>query len=139
MGSSKHIGHQVINMMDRLGVSPITRNYHLFYTCIANTNPTLRQAVRCLGRFPSQHELDQIIDEFCPEAVDSQMMSRHEKAVLGALGDLSLGLRTEQEQMSAFHSAIERVTTALARSADRDVVTTELLMGLCGHFYINTR
>lgn len=132
MSSAKHIGHQVINMMDRLGVSPITRNYHLFYTCIANTNPALRQAVRRLGRFPSQHELDQLIDEFCPEVVDSQMMARHENVLLGALGDASSGLRTEQEQMSAFHTAIERVTIALARSAERDTVTTELLMKVVG-------
>ncbi len=115
-------------MMDRLNVSPITRNYHLFYTCIANTNPALRQAVRNLGRFPSQHQLDQLIDEFCPEAVDSQMMNRHETAVLGALGSLASNLRTEQEQMTAFHNAIERVTTALARSAEQDAVTTDLLL-----------
>lgn len=132
MSSSKHIGHQVISMMDRLGVSPVTRNYHLFYTCIANTNPALRQAVRSLGRFPSQHELDQIIDEFCPEAVGSQMMALHEKALLGALGDLTSGLRSEQEQMSAFQGAIERVTIALGRSAERDAVTTELLMKVVG-------
>jgi diguanylate cyclase len=128
MSSTKHIGHQVIAMMDRLGISPITRNYHLFYVCIANSDPRIRQAVRNLGRFPTQHQLDQVIEEHCPEAVDSRLVRRHENAVLHAIDDLASRLQSEQSEMSGFQSAIERVSTALARSAEQDKLTTELLM-----------
>lgn len=128
MSSTKHIGHQVIAMMDRLGVSPITRNYHLFYSCIANANPQMRQAVRNLGRFPTQSQLDQVIEEFCPEATDSHLLRRHENALLNAIDDLTFRLQSEQTQMSSFHGAMERMTEALARSAEQDKVTADLLL-----------
>jgi diguanylate cyclase len=128
MNGTRHIGHQVIAMMDRLGVSPLTRNYHLFYLCIANSDPALRKAVRNLGMLPTQPELDQVIAEFCPDAVDSQMLRRHENAVLCAIDELALRLQSEQSEMTGFHRAVERVAAALSRSADEDKVTTELLL-----------
>lgn len=128
MSSTKHIGHQVIAMMDRLGVSPITRNYHLFYSCIANANPAMRQAVRSLGRFPTQAQLDQVIEEFCPDANDSYMLRRHEGALMSAIDDLTSRLNSEQLQMTSFHGAMERMTEALARTAEQDKVTAELLL-----------
>lgn len=126
--STKHIGHQVVEMMDRVGVSPITRNYHLFYVCIANSNPLLRRAVRNLGKYPTQGQLDQVIDEYCPETVDSTMARRHEHALLGAIDDLATLLQSEKSQMTGFNNAIERVSTALSKSAEQDQMTTELLM-----------
>ena len=128
MNGNKHIGHQVIAMMDRLGVAPITRNYHLFYVCLANSNSNLRQAIRNLGRQPTQQQLDQVIEEHTPEAVDSYMMRRHENAVLRAIDDLAGRIRTEQTQMTGFNSAIERVSMALARSAEQEALTSDLLM-----------
>jgi diguanylate cyclase len=128
MIGTKHIGHQIIAMMDRLGVAPLTRNYHLFYICIANSDPVLRRAVRNLGRHPTQHDLDQLIAEFCPEAVDSQLVRRHENAVLRAIEDLACRLQTEQSEMSSFHGAIERVATALSRTAEQETMTRQLLM-----------
>lgn len=115
-------------MMDRMGVSPITRNYHLFYVCIANSDPRLRQAVRNLGRFPTQQDLDHVIEEHCPEAVDSGPMRRHENAVLAAVHDLGERLHCEQSQLSGFNRAIESVTAALSRSAEQDKLTTDLML-----------
>lgn len=119
-------------MMDRLGVSPLTRNYHLFYTCIANSNPSIRKAVRNLGLFPTQRELDQVIEEHCPEAVDSYTMRRHENAVLQAIDDLALRLHSERSEMSSFQNAFERVSTLLSRSAEQDRVTLDLLVKVVG-------
>jgi diguanylate cyclase len=128
MSSTKHIGHQVIAMMDRLGVSPITRNYHLFYSCIANANPAMRQAVRNLGRFPTQLQLDQVIEDFCPEATDSRLLHRHEHALLSAIDDLTSRINSEQLQMNSFHGAMERMVEVLARTAEQDKVTAEILL-----------
>jgi diguanylate cyclase len=128
MSSTKHIGHQVIAMMDRMGVSPITRNYHLFYICIANSDPLIRRAVRDLGRYPSQDQLDQVIDKHCPEAADSFMMRRRENAVLSAIDDLADRLQSEQSQLSGFNHAIESVSSALAKSLEQDKLTSELLV-----------
>ena len=128
MSSTKHIGHQVIAMMDRMGVSPITRNYHLFYICIANSDPLLRKAVRDLGRYPSQDQLDQVIERHCPEVADSPVIRRHENAVLSAIDNLAERLQSEQAQLTGFNRAIENVSSALAMSLEQDKLTSDLLV-----------
>lgn len=128
MIGTKHIGHQAVAMMDRLGVPPLTRNYHLFYTCIANANPAVRKAVRNLGKYPTQHELDQVIAEYCPEAAGSQTLQRHENAVLRALEELTSRLQSEQSEISSFNSAVERVSTALSRTVEQQALTEQLLV-----------
>jgi diguanylate cyclase len=113
--------------MDRLGVAPLIRNYHLFYTCIANSDQQLRRAVRNLGRNPTQNEIDQVIEEFCPDAADSPSMRRHHNAVLRTLEDISARLRSEQTEMKSFNGAMARVTQALAHSVEEDNVSVEVL------------
>lgn len=132
MNRTRHIGHQVVAMMDRLGISPITRNYHLLYLCIANSDPNIRQAVRNLGRQPPQRELDQVIENYCPEAVSSTAMNRHENAVLRALDELAIRLKSEHSELSSFHRAIGQVSNALVKSRNNDGVTTELLLKVVG-------
>lgn len=119
-------------MMDRLGISPITRNYHLLYMCIANSDPAIRQAVRNLGGHPTQGELDQVIEKYCPEAVNSTSMQRHENAILRALDRLAVRLKSEQSELSHFHRAIGQVSNALVKSASKDNVTTDLLLKVVG-------
>lgn len=128
MSSTKHIGHQVIAMMDRVGVAPITRNYHLFYICIANSDPIVRRAVRDLGRHPSQSQLDQVIEKHCPEVAESPTIRRHENAVVTAIDNLANRLQSEQSQLTGFNSAMESVSVALTRSLQQDKLTSELLV-----------
>jgi diguanylate cyclase len=127
MSTSDDVGHQTMRLIDRLGVSPLIRNYHLFYTCIANSDQGLRRAVRNLGRSPSQSEVDQVIDEFCPEAVDSLTMRRHQAAVLKTLEEIGSRLRSEQSEMKTFNGAMERVTQALANSIDQETIAADVL------------
>ena len=128
MIGTKHIGHQAVAMMDRLGVAPLTRNYHLFYICIANSDPGVRKAVRNLGMCPSQHELDQVIMEFCPDATDSGTLRRHENAVLRAIEESTLRLQSEQSEMTNFQNALERVSAALSRAVEQERLTAQLLV-----------
>lgn len=116
-----------MGLIDRLGVSPLIRNYHLFYTCIANCDQQLRRAVRNLGRNPTQHEVDQVIDEFCPEAADSPTMRRHHDAVLRTLEEIGSRLRSEQSEMKNFNGAMNRVTQALANSIKEEKITADVL------------
>ena len=119
-------------MMDRLGASPLTRNYHLFYVCIANSSPELRRAVRNLGRKPSQRALDQVIEEFCPEAVESGATQRHENAVLRAIDEAAYRLRSEQSHLVNFNNAIARVSSVVAKSAADDRLTADLILKVAG-------
>jgi diguanylate cyclase len=127
MSTNNDVGHQVMGLIDRLGVSPLIRNYHLFYTCIVNCDQQLRRAVRNLGRNPTQSEVDQVIEEFCPEAVDSPTMHRHHEAVLRTLEEIGSRLRSEQSEMKNFNGAMERVSRALARSIDEENISADIL------------
>lgn len=127
MSTNNDIGYQVMGLIGRLGVSPLIRNYHLFYTCIANSDQKLRRAVRNLGRNPTQGEVDQVIDEFCPEAADSPTMRRHHEAVLRTLEEIGARLRSEQTEMKNFNGAMDRVTQALTKSIDEESITADVL------------
>jgi diguanylate cyclase len=127
MSENNDVGHQVMALIDRLGVSPLIRNYHLFYLCIVNCDQQLRRAVRNLGGNPTQSEVDQVIEEFCPEAIDSLTMRRHQDAVLRTLEEIGSRLRSEQSEMKNFNGAMDRVTQALSRSVQDESVTADIL------------
>jgi len=127
MGRAKHLGHRVIAIMDRVGVAPLVRNYHLFYTCVANSDPAIRKAVRDLGRFPSQKEIDRVIDQFCPEANDSYTMRTHQNTFLGTLDEFVQRLKKEGVELSSFNDVIGRVTNSLAQPAGGGRLTQDVL------------
>ncbi|MDR6100895.1 diguanylate cyclase [Agrobacterium larrymoorei] len=128
MKNRKHIGHQVVAMMDKVGAAPLSRNYHLFYCCIANSDPVIRRAVHSLGQFPSQDELDNIIDQFCPDAPDSASTIRHEKGLLKTMNDLTSQLRGEQSELLTFNKALDRVVEALVHFSEQEKITSEILL-----------
>lgn len=130
MGRVRHLGHKVIAIMDRVGVAPLVRNYHLFYTCVANSDPALRKAVRDLGRFPSQKELDRVIDQFCPEAGDSYTMRRHQNSFLATLDEFVHRLKSEGVELTSFNDAICRVTSTLSQSVGRERFSKEFLSSI---------
>lgn len=126
--TKRHIGHQVMELLDRLGVSPLIRNYHLFYHCIANTaDQELRAAVRNLGNQPTQQEIDRVIEEFVPEAAGSTTMRKQQDAILSNIESLSSRLTGEQNEMQSFSGAVDKLAEALAKSASADKVTPEML------------
>lgn len=88
--------------------------------------------MRNLGRQPSQRALDQVIEEFCPEAVDSGVTNRHENAVLHAIDQAAHRLRSEQSQLVNFNNAIARVSSVVAKSAAEDRLTAELILKVAG-------
>lgn len=127
MSTNNDVGHQVMALIDRLGVSPLIRNYHLFYICIANSDQQLRRAVRNLGKNPTQIEIDQVIEEFCPEAADSPTMRRHQESVLRILEEIGSRLRSEQAEMRNFNGAMDRVSQSLAKSIKEENITYDAL------------
>lgn len=127
MGRAKHLGHRIIAIMDRVGVAPLVRNYHLFYACVANSDPALRKAVRDLGRFPGQKEIDRVIEQFCPDAGDSHTMRRHHNAFLETLDEFVKRLRLEGVELSSFNATMGRVTNALGPSGSRAMLTQQFL------------
>ncbi|MBY3433232.1 diguanylate cyclase [Rhizobium laguerreae] len=124
----QHIGHQVMAMIDRLGVSPLTRNYHLFYMCISNTDQRLRGAVRALGNSPTQADIDEVIEKFVPEALGSTFMRRQQDDVLRNLEGVLSKLNVDQLEAANFTGAVNNVSETLANQPDPQKVSPETLV-----------
>lgn len=115
-------------MMDRLGVSPLTRNYHLFYACLSNSDARLRSAVRTLGNNPSQADLDELIEEFVPEALGTTYMRRQHDDVLRNLEGVISRLNVDQIEAASFTGAVNRVSETLANQSDPQKVSADSLL-----------
>lgn len=126
-GSKKHIGHQIVAMMDRLGVAPLTRNYHLFYMCLSNADENIRVALRALGNSPKQAEIDHLIEQFTPEAIGSGHMLRQQDDMLKNLDGVLSKLNTNQQEVANFTGAVDRMSETLADQSNAGKVRPEVL------------
>ncbi|MCS4089764.1 GGDEF domain-containing protein [Rhizobium sp. BK176] len=117
-----------MEMIDRLGVSPLPRNYHLFYICLSSTDQRLRGAVRALGNSPSQADLDDVIEKFVPEAMGSTYMRRHQDDVLRNLEGVLSKLNVDQLEAANFTGAVNKVSESLANQQDPNKIPPETLM-----------
>lgn len=127
-----NIGHKTLAMMERLGVSPLPRNYNLCYTCITTSDKALRAAVRNLGNSPTQADLDALIEEFIPEVFASAFMRRQQDDMIKNLEGVISQLNVDQNDAASFAGAIEKVSETLSRHADQDKVTPEMLSQVAG-------
>lgn len=127
-----HIGHQIIAMMDRLGVSPLPRNYNLFYLCISTSDKTLRTAMRDLGNSPTQAELDVLIERHVPEAMGSSYMRRHQDEMLRNLEGVLSQLTVDRDEVAMFTGAVDKVSETLSAFNREGKVTEEMVQQVSG-------
>ncbi|MCZ6909961.1 MAG: GGDEF domain-containing protein [Rickettsia endosymbiont of Ixodes persulcatus] len=130
--SGQHIGHQAIAMMDRLGVSPLPRNYNLCYQCISNSDQKLRVAVRALGNAPAQVDLDALIEKFLPDALGSSRMRRQQDDVLRNIEGVLTQLNLDKNEVATFTGAVDRVSESLSVQGDAGKITQEMVMQVAG-------
>lgn len=131
-GNGSHIGHQIMAMMDRLGVSPLPRNYQLFYACIANSDQKLRIAMRALGNAPAQADLDGLIDKFMPEAYGSSHMRRQQENVLRNLDMVLSQLNLDQSELVSYTGAVDKVSESLSAQDAAGKLTHEMITQVAG-------
>ena len=127
-----HIGHHIMSMMDRLGVSPLPRNYQLCYMCISNSDQKLRVAMRALGNAPTQAELDGLIDQFLPDAFGSSYMRRQQDSVIKNLEGVLSQLNLDQTEVTTFTNAVSKVSESLAAQGSAGKITPDLVMQVTG-------
>jgi len=126
-----HVGHQVMAMIDRLGVSPLVRNYQLFHTCITNsTDQKLRGAVRALGNSPTQAQVDALIELYLPEAMGSAFMRRQQDEMLRSLEGLLSRLDIDQMEVRSFTGAVNKVSESLSSQSESGSITPEKLVAV---------
>ncbi|MBB4064570.1 GGDEF domain-containing protein [Gellertiella hungarica] len=122
------IAGQITYAMRTMGVSPIPRNYELFYEAYLGSNPALTREVAALGKKATQEELD---------AIGIKYFNRHQHTVvdeahtrlLTELDGLLRMLRQEQNSLESYNRLLgetyNRINSKNASSADilRNAIT----------------
>lgn len=106
------VAGQIILAMRSMNVSPIPRNYQLFYEAYIGTNPALSRELTLLGTKPLQEELDELASTFIGTGQALVMEKAHGKLVeeLDALLNL---LRREQTSLESYNRLLDETATTI--------------------------
>lgn len=115
------IAAQVTYAMRQMGVSPIPRNYELFYEAYIGSNPKLTKELAALGTRATQEELDAIGAQYFGHQQANVVDSAHSKMLKDLEGLVTL-LRQEHTSLESYNKLLgdtySRITSKSAASAD---------------------
>ncbi|AYD01098.1 GGDEF domain-containing protein [Neorhizobium sp. NCHU2750] len=92
---------QIIYAVRSMGVSPIPRNYQLFYEAYIGSNPDLTRDLAALGSRASQEDLDAISERYLG-APQAAVIEKANDRILGELDALLKLLRQEQNSLESY-------------------------------------
>lgn len=99
---SADLAAQIAFAMRSMGVSPIPRNYELFYEAYIGSNPALTRQVSALGAKASQEELDAIAEQYFAHNSNRIIESAHMRLAT-ELDSLLTLLRQEQSSLETYN------------------------------------
>jgi diguanylate cyclase len=115
------IAAQVTYAMRQMGVSPIPRNYELFYEAYIGSNPKLTKELASLGVRATQDELDAIGSQYFGHHQPNVVDGAHTK-IVSELEELVTMLRQEHSSLESYNKLLgetySRITSKSASSAD---------------------
>lgn len=115
------IAGQITYAMRTMGVSPIPRNYELFYEAYLGSNPALTREVAALGKKATQEELDQIGIKFFAHHQHNVVDDAHSK-IISELDGLLRMLKQEQTSLESYNRLLgetyNRINSKSSTSAE---------------------
>lgn len=115
------IAAQVTYAMRQMGVSPMPRNYELFYEAYIGSNPKLTKELAALGARATQEELDAIGSQYFGRHQANAVDGAHNKIVKELEGVVTM-LKQEHASLESYNKLLgetySRITTKSASSAD---------------------
>jgi len=115
------IAAQVTYAMRQMGVSPIPRNYELFYEAYIGSNPKLTKELAALGSRATQEELDAIGSQYFGNHQANAVDGAHTKIVKELEGVVTM-LKQEHASLESYNKLLgetySRITSKSASSAD---------------------
>ncbi len=106
------IAGQILQAMRMMGVSPIPRNYHLFYEAYIGTNPVLTRELALLGGRTTQEELDALAANHLGTA-QSQAVEKAHTELLTQLDSLLKLLQEEQSSLESYNRLLGETATRI--------------------------
>jgi diguanylate cyclase len=104
---------QIAYAMRTMGISPIPRNYNLFYEAYIGTNPALTRDLNALGKHATQEELDELTNRYFDTNqlnVFESIHSRLESDVIDMLGLLENELQSLDRYNEVLNEAREKIS-----------------------------
>jgi diguanylate cyclase len=115
------VAGQIMHAMRAMGVSPIPRNYQVFYEAFIGTNPALSREFSQLTGKVRQEDLDHLATTYCGLGQVSVVEQAHSR-ILGELDSLLTLLRREQTSLETYNRLLDetanRINTKTMTSAD---------------------
>ena len=101
------IAAQVTYAMRIMGVSPIPRNYELFYEAYIGSNPKLTRELAALGSKASQEELDEIGGQYFGHHHGATAIDGAHMRIAGELDGLLRLLKQEQTSLESYNKLLD--------------------------------
>ncbi len=114
---------QIIYAVRSMGVSPIPRNYQLFYEAYLGSNPDLTRDLAALGNRATQEELDEISERYLG-APHATVMEKASDRLLGELDALLKLLRQEQNSLESYSKLLGETA---ARISTKNSFSTDII------------
>lgn len=113
------VANQIMHAMRNMGISPIPRNYNLFYEAFIGSNPALSKELLQLGGKATQEELDELGTRYFNHSHSKIIETVHEKLHL-ELEALLTVLKHEQSSLEQYNRLLdetrERISVKSATS-----------------------
>ena len=117
---------QIAYAMRTMGVSPIPRNYNLFYEAYIGTNPALTRDLNALGTHATQEELDQVGSRYF-EANASSLYDTMHGRLERDLADLLAMLESELQSLDHYN---EVLNDARAKFSHKNLSSMKLVKSM---------
>jgi diguanylate cyclase len=117
------IAGQITYAMRTMGVSPIPRNYELFYEAYLGSNPALTREVAALGKKATQEELDAIGKKYFGHHQYSVVDNAHARLISDLDGLLRM-LKQEQNSLESYNRLLGETYN---RISNKNINSAEIL------------
>ncbi|BCH59700.1 MULTISPECIES: GGDEF domain-containing protein [Rhizobium/Agrobacterium group] len=106
------IATQISFAMRSMGISPLPRNYELFYEAYIGSNPVLTRRVTALGSRATQDDLDRIAEEFFGHNSNRIIENAHSRLV-SELDNLLRLMKQEQSSLETYNKLLDETCSRI--------------------------
>jgi diguanylate cyclase len=133
--STADAAHQVVEIMRRMGVAGLPRNYEIFYEAHAGSNEKLKKALSALGERPDQAAIDKLArDYFAATNRDAIVETAHE-SIMYKIEEVMDLLHREKNSLEKYGVILDKTSAGLNGKQN---LTTDLLRKIVGIMAIAT-
>lgn len=119
----------ILEIMQRMGVAALPRNYEIFYEAHTGANPALTEALAKLGNRPTQAELDRLSHQFFAQSSQAGIVDTAHQTIMKKIEAITALLQHERTSLEKYGIILDQTSAGLA---GKQHVTADLLRRIVG-------